>query len=815
MVRPNLRLALLVPLLLVVCPGRASLQESRNLRSAAEYDYPPFVMIQDGVVTGFSVELLQAAANVMGMTVEFDHRYWDEILQGMRAGEFDVIPIVARDPSRAEFMDFSFPYIVIRGNIFVRTGDDRIRTQADLMGKELLVQNADIVHDYAVARNLSDRITLFRTYSEAFRMLSQGTGDAVLAANLVGNQVLDQERIRNVQAVTRLKDDGVSLRRLELDDFEQKFCFGIRQGDSQLLADLNEGLAIVYGDGTFQALYRKWFPFLIDDRPSPALIATWLGAILGPLVVLGILLYNVALRRQVNVQTLEIRKSYQLLESIMDNTPSPIYLFDTGGRLITCNARFSVLMGRPKEELKGKTRHDFMPVDIAENHRANDLDVMKLGKGIQFDETNREDGSTRYYQSLKFPLYNELGNVYAICGISTDITERIDFDRQLMQNNRDFEQAKLDAEQAASVKSRFLSNMSHEIRNPLNGIIGLTKLLSRTRLDPEQQEYVQLIKSSNDLLLGIVNDILDLAKIESGRRELRPEAMDIREEIRELVDSFRYQAAEKGLGLDWRVDESIPRTILIDPRSLRQILINLLNNAVKFTDQGGVSIELVQGTPGWMRLTVKDTGIGIPKDKLEMVFEKFSQLDSSYTKRFQGTGLGLSIVRELVELLGIRLEVESEHGKGSCFSLNIPLVPTEAIMPELVVSTSDTPEPGNIRSVLVVEDNAINGLMLKRLLEKQGYLVDTALDGRQGLEKVLTGRYDLVLMDVQMPIMNGVDCTRELRRQGIRVPVIALTGYALKENFKEFLDAGMNDFLAKPLEEKQLLALIDRYSKPV
>jgi PAS domain S-box-containing protein len=772
-------------------------------------------MIRDGVATGFAVELLQAAASVMGMTVEFDHRYWDEILQGMRAGEFDVIPIVARDPSRAEFMDFSFPYIVIRGNIFVRTGDDRIRTQADLMGKELLVQNADIVHDFAVARNLSDRITLFRTYTEAFHMLSQGTGDAVLAANLVGNQVLAQEKIRNVQAVTRLKDDGVSLRRLELDDFEQKFCFGIRHGDNQLLADLNEGLAIVYGDGTFQALYRKWFPFLVDDRPSPALIASWLAGILGPLLVLGILLHNVFLRRQVNAKTREIRKSYQLLESIMDNTPSPIYLFDTGGRLVTCNARFSALMGRSKEELKGQTRQEFMPADIAENHRANDLDVMKLGQGIQFEETNREDGGIRYYQSLKFPLYDELGTVYAICGISTDITERIEFDRQLMQKNRDFEQAKLDAEQAASVKSRFLSNMSHEIRNPLNGIIGLTRLLSRTSLDPEQTEYVQLIQSSNDLLLGIVNDILDLAKIESGRRETKPEALDIREELRELVDSFRYQASEKGLGLEWRVDESIPAAILIDPRSLRQILINLVNNAVKFTDQGGVHIELVPGSPGWMHLTVKDTGIGIPRDKLELVFEKFSQLDSSYTKRFQGTGLGLSIVRELVGLMGIRLEVESDPGKGSCFSLDIPLVPAGDTLPEPVVPASTVPEQRIIHSVLVVEDNAINALMLKRLLEKQGYRADTASDGKQGLEKALTGQYDLVLMDVQMPIMNGLDCTRELRRQGIRIPVLALTGYALKENLDEFLAAGMNDCLAKPLEERRLLALIDRYGKPV
>jgi ABC-type amino acid transport substrate-binding protein len=269
MIRPELRLVLLIPLLLVVCPGTASLQEHRVLRSAAEYDYPPFVMVQDGKATGFSVELLEAAAAVMGMTVEFEHRYWDEILQGMRDGDFDVIPIVARDPSRATFMDFSFPYVVIRGNIFVRTGDDRIRTQADLMGKELLVQNADIVHDFAVARNLSDRITPFKTYTEAFRMLSQGMGDAVLAANLVGNQVLDQERIRNVRAVTRLKDDGVSLRRLELDDFEQKFCFGIRQDDNQLLADLNEGLAIVYGDGTFQALEAKRLLALLDRYGKP------------------------------------------------------------------------------------------------------------------------------------------------------------------------------------------------------------------------------------------------------------------------------------------------------------------------------------------------------------------------------------------------------------------------------------------------------------------------------------------------------------------------------------------------------------------
>mgnify|MGYP000911727074 FL=1 len=346
-------------------------------------------MVRDERAAGFSIELLREAAETAGLNLEYHFDSWDRLLELMAAGELDILPIVARTEERMRIMDFSFPYIIMKGNIFIRSGDERIRGQESLAGMEIFVQEADVIHDYAVAKGLGARMRTFPTYTEAFEALSAGEGDAVLAANLVGNQVLVERRIANVRAVSRLKDDGLSRIRVELDDFEQKFCFGFRKGDYELAAALDEGLAIAFSDGRFQAVYRRWFPYLAENRPSARLIAAYLAFILIPLLGLAALAYTVLLRKQVRAKAAEIARSYGLLQGLIDHTPAPIYVFGIDGRVISCNAEYERIFGVPRGFTTGKAREEFMPSDQAARYRANDLEIIESGEPAAFDEAKQ------------------------------------------------------------------------------------------------------------------------------------------------------------------------------------------------------------------------------------------------------------------------------------------------------------------------------------------------------------------------------------------------------------------------------------------
>lgn len=799
-------------------------------------------MVRDDGASGFSVELLREAARTAGMALEFRFDSWDRLLERMAAGELDVLPIVARTDERLRILDFSFPYIIMKGNIFTRVGDDRIRGQQDLEGMEIFVQEADVLHDYAIAKGLGGRIRAFMTYAEAFEALSAGEGDAVIAANLVGNQVLAERRIPKVRAVSRLKDDGLSRIRVELDDFEQKFCFGFRKGDRELAEALDEGLAIVFSDGRFQSLYRRWFPSLAENRPSARLIVGYLALILIPVLALAAFAYASTLRRQVSAKTAEIARSYGLLQGLIDHTPAPIYVFGVDGRMISCNAEYERVFGVPRGYTAGKTRDEFMPADQASRYRANDLEIIASGKPLTFEEAKPGDGGMRYFYSVKFPLFDADGRVYAVCGVSSDITARYLRDSELEAHNaelltareaaerakEDAEAARAEAERANEAKSLFLSNMSHEIRNPLNGVIGMAALLARTGLDEEQGQYLDMLKASGETLLALVNDILDLSRIEAGKRPIKFEPVDIRSFLASMRAMYEQQARAKGLDFEIQVDDGLA-AVTSDALALTQIVSNLASNAIKFTERGRIRIAAVRLEGGDLELSVEDTGIGIPAERLGQIFEKFTQLDGGYTKRYQGSGLGLAIARELAGLIDAELGVESEPGRGSRFALRLKAppggkpveeAPTPAAAPSTgaaaplaaagaAEATKAAAPPGRaIRSVLVVEDNAVNVMMLTRLLARAGYEADSAMDGEAALSKAAARPYDAVLMDIQMPVMNGLECAARLRERGFGGRIVAVTGYALRDRLESFMAAGMDAALGKPVVERELLAIL-------
>ncbi|MEY4963921.1 MAG: hypothetical protein RLZZ323_1240 [Bacteroidota bacterium] len=523
----------------------------------------------------------------------------------------------------------------------------------------------------------------------------------------------------------------------------------------------------------------------------------------------------------INLIEKALRDSEERHRELLYNLEVGIVVHNLETSIVMCNPKASTLLGINSEEMKSMNGNDSnwmfydeddLPLTV-EDYPVNV--ILRTGqpiKNLKAKVTRSKTNESSLLLVNGFPLKNYNGELSEIVISFIDITDANQMETELIK-------AKEQAEAANKAKSSFLANMSHEIRTPLNGIIGFTDLLLKTKLDQDQSEYMGIVNQSAILLMEIINDILDFSKIEEGRLELNVEETDLYELSHQVINLFKHQATTKNIELILNIGNNIPQYIYSDSIRLKQILVNLIGNAIKFTNEGKIQLEITElktcGNFSTLHFSVIDTGLGIKKQNKEKIFDSFIQEESSTTRKFGGTGLGLSISNQLLELMQSKLFLKSELGKGSEFYFSIQfrtsvnrkeqLKPT--FIPKSKITEVDSLEVENIK-ILIAEDNEINLLLVKKILSKMfpKALLYEARNGKQAVNIFKSIPLDIILMDIQMPKKNGYEATFEIRQleKYKRTGIIALTAGILNEDKKKCLEIGMDGYISKPINSADL-----------
>jgi PAS domain S-box-containing protein len=623
---------------------------------------------------------------------------------------------------------------------------------------------------------------------------------------------------------------------LEADRTASAFSVAVFEGDNALFRNFNprdsvswlrESLSREYAASFFELETRvEMWPtrrWITENHSAVPEVTLLFGLLLAVMVGASLQLRQKAQERAKEIVRLSAhrRRAEEERDRLFTMSTDLLCIVDMEGRFNQLNPAWKHTLGYSLGELKSRPFMEFVHPDDRPATLAEFAKVKNGQPTLVFENRYRcRDGSYRWLLWAS-RTSRRTGLIYAaakdITGRKQDEEKLEATSRQLQSNNEELTLALAAAQDATEMKSRFVAAMSHEIRTPMSGILGMNELMLCTSLNEEQREYAEAIKDSTEALLHIVNDILDLSKIEAGKLGLEQFPFDLRLILQASVTLLLPQAHAKGITLKYAVSPEIPDRLVGDAGRVRQILVNLIGNAVKFTDEGRVSItaDAIENR-SLLRLTVVDEGIGIPPHRLGQIFNDFTQVDETTARRFGGTGLGLSISKRLVEMMGGKIGCESTPGKGSSFWFTVPLVESGSPSSgESSAAEGNAPPCIGKRRILVVEDNKVNQTVAIRLLEKERCLVDAVDNGEAALDRLTDQSYDLILMDVNMPGMDGLEVTsriRECEDGNHRTPIVAMTARAMDGDREQCLAAGMDDYLSKPISADALLSLLSRWA---
>jgi len=767
--------------------------QKNELVAVIPSDFPPtyFRDPATGQPAGLAVDVMNEVAKRAGLTITYRFaKPWKEIEDLVAHGDADLIPLRVMNDKTIQDFSFTTPLDINYVNYIVRSND--LHKEMPQPTSRIGVIKGSTAQEYLLKHKVQN-LRLFESMEHLLIDLLSGQVDAILTVTVNLQQLAENlgldERIRIINPATLEIRRGIAL----------------RPGNEQLLGRLNKAIDSFHKDQISSRIYEKWL-----SKPKPYWTAKRTALTLGSLLVLtavALITWHNRVLRQTNRK---LKAEQTFLQTMIDAIPDFIFFKDRNSNYLGGNKSFAEQVhGRQKESLVGLSDDDLHThKELVEQFRRTDREVMESGQTMKFEvAVPLRNGKVIRAESIKVPYRDDTGQIIGVIGISRDISERYQHLQQL-------EEARDRAETANHAKSQFLANMSHEIRTPLNGVLGMAQLLAMSDLDQEQQEHLGMIQSAGENLLAILNDILDLAKIEADMLKFVTTTFSPAELLEEVCGLYRHTSLQRGIELTADYSPDLPSSVEGDPLRVKQILFNLLGNAVKFTHQGRISLgcSILAATSEQIRLcfNVCDTGIGISQQDQERIFKPFEQADNSNTRQYGGTGLGLAICQRLSQAMGGSLTLDSTVGKGSCFSLTLDfkLDSARISQPDMVQNQPIRTKTDEALTILVAEDNEINRFFMVKLLRQMGHTVLEAEDGQQALDLLEKEECDLVLLDIQMPVLDGCQTLQEIRKRDLirkqHTRLIALTAYAMNGDREKFLGQGFDDYLAKPLQADDL-----------
>ena len=764
-------------------------------------DLSPFEFIDHrGDYSGMTSDFIRLISQRTGLEIEVQKNLsWPDIIENAKAGKIDLLPAVLRSADKEAYLNFIPRHIKYPMAIVGRKDSEPIHNSDEFNDKKIIIIKNEIDENKLIRNHPGIKIITVSNIGQALQMISSGEADAMLA---------------NIPGITHniSKQGNTNLRIYGISEYEYSLYIGVTKSKPILSRILAKAINSIT-DADKNTIKHRWVQ--VEHPHDLGIINLVLIGAVSLFFLIIMSLWNrrlsLEIKRRKESEHELTRSEKQFRELFENNKAVELIINPLSNKITAANNAALNFYGYSENVFLQLTLADITVYSSRDFESSNDstssFDTTKLYYRHQL-----HDGKIRDVEIHSGPIkWNGQQLNYLIIH---DITDRIKAEKALIA-------AKSDAEQATRVKSDFLANMSHEIRTPMNSVLGMTELLQDSALNSEQKELLNILQHSSKTLISVINDILDFSKLEANKMTAEKVAFQLKPFIQELSDSFKLSASEKDIQLIIKMAANTDVVVFSDSTKLHQILSNLVSNAIKFTHSGSITIEVLQTElyedTSLFQFKVIDTGIGLNQNAIPTLFESFTQAEKSTTRQYGGTGLGLAICKKLVQLLEGNIQVRSKHGHGSTFTVGIPIeykyLSEQEKEQRLAEKISLTIESPKILSghILVAEDIKPNQILIQKMLSKFGLSCDISENGQQAINMAKTNNYNLILMDSQMPVMDGYSATKQIRAFNLNIPIIALTANTSAEDHRKAILCGMNEVLTKPLSLSDLSKLLNRW----